>query len=114
MNFSYAETFGGQNPEAYERLLLNALEGDATSDVPALARGELKGLLARVEARQGAAEETTARHLSDVAARIKLALERVKVEGKPGGQASGRNAFEFSWYTRGEGDPAAPTSCFPE
>lgn len=30
MNFSYAETFGGQNPEAYERLLMDCMNGDAT------------------------------------------------------------------------------------
>jgi glucose-6-phosphate 1-dehydrogenase len=30
MNFSYAETFGDQNPEAYERLLMDSMNGDAT------------------------------------------------------------------------------------
>ena len=30
MNFSYAETFGGHNPEAYERLLMDSMNGDAT------------------------------------------------------------------------------------
>ncbi|MCL4560401.1 MAG: glucose-6-phosphate dehydrogenase [Chloroflexi bacterium] len=30
MNFSYSETFGGEPPEAYERLLLDVLSGDAT------------------------------------------------------------------------------------
>jgi glucose-6-phosphate 1-dehydrogenase len=30
MHFSYAEAFGGEPPEAYERLLLDCLLGDAT------------------------------------------------------------------------------------
>jgi glucose-6-phosphate 1-dehydrogenase len=30
MRFSYTEAFGGQPPEAYERLLLDSLQGDAT------------------------------------------------------------------------------------
>jgi glucose-6-phosphate 1-dehydrogenase len=30
MNMSYADTFGGEPPEAYERLLLDAMIGDAT------------------------------------------------------------------------------------
>lgn len=30
MRFSYAEAFGGEPPEAYERLLLDCLMGDAT------------------------------------------------------------------------------------
>jgi len=30
MNMSYVETFGGEPPEAYERLLLDAMRGDAT------------------------------------------------------------------------------------
>ncbi|MBT4499017.1 MAG: glucose-6-phosphate dehydrogenase [Gemmatimonadetes bacterium] len=30
MDFDYAETFGGRNPEAYETLLLDCLRGDAT------------------------------------------------------------------------------------
>jgi len=30
MRFSYAEAFGGEPPEAYERLLLDCLQGDAT------------------------------------------------------------------------------------
>jgi len=30
MDFSYAETFGSKAPEAYERLLLDAIQGDAT------------------------------------------------------------------------------------
>jgi glucose-6-phosphate 1-dehydrogenase len=30
MNFHYGEVFGGQSPEAYERLLLDAIHGDAT------------------------------------------------------------------------------------
>ena len=30
MNFSYAETFGVHNPEAYERLLMDSMNGDAT------------------------------------------------------------------------------------
>ena len=30
MDFSYGEVFGGQSPEAYERLLLDAIHGDAT------------------------------------------------------------------------------------
>jgi glucose-6-phosphate 1-dehydrogenase len=30
MDFSYEETYGGEPPEAYERLLLDSLSGDAT------------------------------------------------------------------------------------
>ena len=30
MDFRYGEVFGGQSPEAYERLLLDAIHGDAT------------------------------------------------------------------------------------
>jgi glucose-6-phosphate 1-dehydrogenase len=30
MDFNYGEVFGGQSPEAYERLLLDAIHGDAT------------------------------------------------------------------------------------
>jgi glucose-6-phosphate 1-dehydrogenase len=30
MDFSYATSFGGESPEAYERLLLDAVQGDAT------------------------------------------------------------------------------------
>ncbi|MGH2581687.1 MAG: glucose-6-phosphate dehydrogenase [Anaerolineales bacterium] len=30
MDFSYAETFGGESPEAYERLLMDCMQGDAT------------------------------------------------------------------------------------
>ncbi len=30
MNFSYTEAFGGQSPEAYERLIMDSLNGDAT------------------------------------------------------------------------------------
>ena len=30
MDMSYKETFGGEPPEAYERLLLDAMRGDAT------------------------------------------------------------------------------------
>jgi glucose-6-phosphate 1-dehydrogenase len=30
MNFSYDETFGGGSPEAYERLLMDCMNGDAT------------------------------------------------------------------------------------
>ena len=30
MDFSYAEAFGGESPEAYERLLMDCMQGDAT------------------------------------------------------------------------------------
>ena len=30
MDFRYGSTFGGQSPEAYERLLLDVMAGDAT------------------------------------------------------------------------------------
>jgi glucose-6-phosphate 1-dehydrogenase len=30
MDMKYVETFGGEPPEAYERLLLDAMRGDAT------------------------------------------------------------------------------------
>jgi glucose-6-phosphate 1-dehydrogenase len=30
MDFKYGEVFGGQTPEAYERLILDAIHGDAT------------------------------------------------------------------------------------
>ncbi len=30
MRFNYADAFGGEPPEAYERLLLDCLQGDAT------------------------------------------------------------------------------------
>jgi len=30
LDFKYGEVFGGQSPEAYERLLLDAIHGDAT------------------------------------------------------------------------------------
>jgi glucose-6-phosphate 1-dehydrogenase len=30
MDMKYTETFGGEPPEAYERLLLDAMRGDAT------------------------------------------------------------------------------------
>ena len=30
MDMNYLETFGGEPPEAYERLLLDAMRGDAT------------------------------------------------------------------------------------
>jgi len=67
---------------AHAELLAERLDSaDTASDMPALARGELTSLLARCEeSRQSGADETTARHLQDIAARIKLALEKVKVE----------------------------------
>ena len=30
MDFSYSTSFGAESPEAYERLLLDAIQGDAT------------------------------------------------------------------------------------
>jgi hypothetical protein len=81
---------------AHVERLADALDSDDTaSDVPALARGEMMALLARVEGGlEGGPDETTARHLGDIAARIKLSLEKIKVEGAPAAPDGGRNAIE--------------------
>jgi hypothetical protein len=67
---------------AHVELLAARLDSaDTASDMPALARGELTNLLSRCEEGQkSGADETTAHHLQDIGARIKLALEKVKVE----------------------------------
>jgi hypothetical protein len=79
---------------AHVELLAERLESDdLASDMPALARGELLLLLSRCErGLQAGPDETTSRHLQDISARIKLALEKVKVErgAAPGGGGEGR------------------------
>jgi hypothetical protein len=80
-----------------ERLAAALDSDDSASDMPALARGELAALLDRChEALSQEPDETTRRHLIDVAARIKLALEKVKVESTPTGEGggAGRRALE--------------------
>ncbi len=67
---------------AYVELLAGKLESkDAGSDLPALARSELARLHADcVEYATAAANPTTRRHMEDVAARIKMALEKMQVQ----------------------------------
>ncbi len=67
---------------AHVDLLAGMLEAkDPGSDMPALARGELTRLHADcVQYGSAAANETTRRHLEDVAARIKMALEKIQVQ----------------------------------
>ena len=55
------------------------------SDMPALARGELTALLASCEEGAGRGpDDITRRHLNDIAARIRLVLEKIRVEQKQG------------------------------
>ena len=85
---------------AHVELLAARLQtADSASDMPALARGELTRLLA--QSKQTLArnpEQTTARHLQDVGARIKLALETIRVERQPSpnAQRSRGRGFEDS------------------
>ena len=67
---------------AHIDLLVAGLDSDdAASDLPALARAQLVGLAERAQTLVSAgADEATTRHLADVAARIRLALDKVKVE----------------------------------
>ena len=71
---------------AHVELLAGKLESkDPGSDMPALARGELARLHADcVKYGSAAGNETTRRHLEDVAARIKMALEKIKVQSTGG------------------------------
>ncbi|MBD3869490.1 MAG: zinc-dependent metalloprotease [Acidobacteria bacterium] len=66
---------------AHVDLLAGMLESkDPASDLPALARGELTRLHADcAKYASAAANETTTRHLDDVAARIRMALDKIKV-----------------------------------
>jgi Met-zincin/Domain of unknown function (DUF5117)/Domain of unknown function (DUF5118) len=77
-----------------ERLTAALESADSTSDLPALARGELIDLLEQVQGGMEGADVTTARHLNDIAARIRLSLDRVKVEGWVSTAAGGRSAIE--------------------
>ena len=77
-----------------ERLTAALESADSASDVPALARGELIDLLEQVQGSMEGADVTTSRHLSDIAARIQLSLNRVKVEGWVSTEAGGRSAIE--------------------
>ena len=72
---------------AHVELLTGMLESkDPASDLPALARGELALLHADcAKYASAAANGTTRRHLEDVAARIKMALEKMNVETIGGG-----------------------------
>lgn len=83
---------------AHVELLARRLDSkDPASDMPSLARGELEDLLARCgEALETGPDATTSRHLRDVAARIKLALDTVRVETKtaPAAGAGGRRSIE--------------------
>ena len=83
---------------AHIDLLARRLESnDPASDMPSLARAELDGLLSRCgRALETGPDSTTARHLDDVAARIKLALDTVRVETKatPDAGGSGRRSAE--------------------
>jgi len=76
---------------AYVELLAGKLESeDPASDLPALARGELVRLQETCSKYAStAADEVTSRHLEDVAAQMKMALEQVKVQGSTGGNATG-------------------------
>ena len=66
---------------AHVDLLAGMLESkDPASDLPALARGELNLLHADcVKYASAAANSTTSRHLEDVAARIRMTLDKIKV-----------------------------------
>jgi hypothetical protein len=76
--------------------LANTMEsGDSASDAPALARGELVDLLGKIRAGlEDQPDVTTTRHLSDVAARIELSLDKVKVEGRVSTQGEGSDSLE--------------------
>ena len=69
---------------AHVELLARRLEStDPASDMPSLARGELEDLLSRCgDALETDPDVTTARHLDDVMARVKLALDD---DGQVGG-----------------------------
>jgi hypothetical protein len=75
---------------AHVDLLVGGLDSnDPLSDLPALARAELTGLAGRSEKGAAAAgDDATARHLADMAARIRVALDKVKVESASSGAAS--------------------------
>jgi hypothetical protein len=84
---------------AHVDVLVRGLDTDrATSDLPALARGELAELAARCgDLGSAATDIATSRHLTDIAARIRLALDKVKVESSApapgGGRPRGIEAF---------------------
>ncbi len=77
---------------AHVDVLVRGLDTDrASSDLSALARGELTSLAARcADLESAAADVATSRHLADVAARIRLALDKVKVESSAPAQGAGR------------------------
>jgi hypothetical protein len=83
---------------AHIELLAGRLESkDPASDMPALARAELESLLSRAsKALEAGPDSTTARHLNDAAARIRMALDTVRVETKatPNAGGSGRRSAE--------------------
>jgi hypothetical protein len=83
---------------AHIEMLAQRLESkDPASDMPSLARGELEDLLTRCNTALGAGpDSTTSRHLDDVAARIKLALDTIRVEtnSKPDAGGGGRRSAE--------------------
>lgn len=80
---------------AHVEVLADRLDSDDPgSDMPALARGELTRLLARAED-TAAGDEMTARHLQDVAARIRMALEKIMVEERATAPADGRQPRGF-------------------
>ena len=83
---------------AHVELLAQRLESkDPASDMPSLARGELEDLLSRCgEALEAGPDATTERHLRDVAARIKLALDQVRIEttAPPSTGGGGRRSVE--------------------
>jgi len=79
-----------------ERLAAGLDSNDPASDLPALARGELTRLRERCAAAlAGDTDETTRRHLMDISARIRLALETVKLADDAGsGGERGRRSAE--------------------
>jgi len=83
---------------AHIEMLAQRLESkDPASDMPSLARGELEDLLTRCDtALEAGPDSTTSRHLDDVAARIKRALDTVRVETKetPNAGGGGRRSAE--------------------
>jgi hypothetical protein len=83
---------------AHVKTLVSRLSSaDVASDMPALARGELASLRDRIEAAlEGGPDETTARHLREVAAEIDRNLEQVQLVEKPADPSrNNRRRIEF-------------------
>ena len=77
---------------AYIDVLVRGLDSnEPSSDLPALARGQLTDLASKCASLASAgADVATTRHLEDIAARIRLGLDKVKVEKDPPAQGGGR------------------------